>query len=385
MTLSNFTYICADPGIPVPGQKGASIHVASICKAFRQLGLDGELYTIRPEGSDLYGIPIHEMELPPRKKHKSVEERESRLFLARLDNVESVHDFVYERYSLWHPGGLYLSRKHQVPFVLEVNSPLALESKKYRQLANENLATGISRLLLREADVVICVSREIMEWVESERGHSEGVHLVPNGVDQEVFKPATGNRPSNLPADGVPLIGFTSTFRPWHGIDDLLQSFEFLIKELGSEAHLLCIGDGPGKPAFEVSVQNKGLGGRVHFTGSIPHSAVGTWLGHCDLGVAPYPIMEDFWFSPLKIFEYFSCGLPVVATDRGQVSELVVDGKGSLIEPGKSDEFARGIQKELNRLKDDPDLGSKCRDWILKQATWEMRAQQILDAVESVR
>ncbi|OUU23745.1 MAG: hypothetical protein CBC13_04840 [Planctomycetia bacterium TMED53] len=385
MTLSNFTYICADPGIPVPGQKGASIHVASICKAFRQLGLGGDLYTIRPEATELEGVPIHEMELPPRKKHKSVEERESRLFLARLDNVETVHDFVYERYSLWHPGGLYLARKHEVPFVLEVNSPLALESKKYRQLANENLASGLSRLLLRESDVVICVSKEIKEWVESERGHSEGVELVPNGVDQEVFKPSDSKRPSNLPPNDVPLIGFTGTFRPWHGIDDLLHSFEILVKELGSDAHLLCIGDGPGKHAFEVSVQNKGLSGRVHFTGSIPHSAVGSWLGHCDLGVAPYPQMDEFWFSPLKIFEYFSCGLPVVATDRGQISELIKEDRGALITPGNPAEFAKGIQKVLSRLDQQPDLGKKCRDWVLNNATWKMRAQQILKAVEAIR
>ena len=385
MSLQNFSYICADPGIPVPGQKGASIHVASICKAFSQLGLGGDLYTIRPEGEKLGSIPIHGMEIPPRKKHKSVEERESRLFLARLDNVDEVHDFVYERYSLWHPGGLYLARKHEVPFVLEVNSPLALESKKYRQLANENLATGLSRLLLREADVVVCVSKEIQDWVTSERGHQEGVLLVPNGVDQDVFTPATTTRPDSLPPNGVPLIGFTGTFRPWHGIQDLLSSFEILVKDLGSEAHLLCIGDGPEKPAFEVNVQQKGLMDRVHFTGSIPHQAVGEWLGHCDLGVAPYPEMEDFWFSPLKIYEYFSSGMPVVATDRGQISDLVIDGRGSLVESGNTQMFAEAIVHELERLKEEPDLGTKCREWVLENATWKMRAQQILEAVEAVK
>lgn len=385
MSLKNFTYICADPGIPVPGQKGASIHVASICKAFCQQGLHGDLYTIRPESTHLGSVPIHTMELPPRKKHKSIEERESRLFLARLDNVEEVHDFIYERYSLWHPGGLYLARKHQVPFVLEVNSPLALESKKYRQLANENLATGLSRLLLREADVIVCVSNEIKDWVVSERGHEEGVILVPNGVDQEIFKPNAGNRPSSLPPNDVPLIGFTGTFRPWHGIHDLLLSFETLVKEMGSDAHLLCIGDGPEKQAFEINVQKKGLRDRVHFTGSIPHSSVGEWLGYCDLGVAPYPKMDEFWFSPLKIFEYFSSGLPVVATNRGQISSLVPEDRGSLIEPGNIPQFAQGMKSELERIGKDPDIGKKCRDWALNHATWEMRAQQILNAVESVR
>ncbi|MDG1455564.1 MAG: hypothetical protein P8R38_05100, partial [Planctomycetota bacterium] len=89
-SVDKFTYICADPGIPIPGQKGASIHVASICKAFRELGLQGDLYTIRPEAKSIEGIPIHTMELPPRRKYKSIEERETRLFLARLDDIETV-------------------------------------------------------------------------------------------------------------------------------------------------------------------------------------------------------------------------------------------------------------------------------------------------------
>ena len=384
-SVDKFTYICADPGIPIPGQKGASIHVASICKAFRELGLQGDLYTIRPEAKSIEGIPIHTMELPPRRKYKSIEERETRLFLARLDDIETVHDFVYERYSLWHPGGLYLARKFGVPFVLEVNSPLALESKKYRQLANESLADGISRLLLREADVVICVSEEIKKWVESEREHSEGVVLVPNGVDSEVFTPKANKRPSGLPPAGVPILGFTGSFRPWHGIHDLLQSCEILVKALGSNAHLLCIGDGPEKHAFEINVQKKGLSDRIHFTGSIPHSEVGEWLGACDLGVAPYPSMEDFWFSPLKIYEYFSSGLPVVATDRGQISDIVLGDRGTLVQAGDNKGFALAIQSQISDLKKLSEAGQSCRQWILENSTWKIRARQILDAVEKAK
>ena len=95
--------------------------------------------------------------------------------------------------------------------------------------------------------------------------------------------------------------------------------------------------------------------------------------------------MEEFWFSPLKIYEYFSCGMPVVATNRGQIGDLVVDGRGTLADSGDTRMFAEGIKKELSRLKVEPNAGDLCRKWVLENATWQMRAQQILAAVESVR
>jgi glycosyltransferase involved in cell wall biosynthesis len=77
--------------------------------------------------------------------------------------------------------------------------------------------------------------------------------------------------------------------------------------------------------------------------------------------------------------------MPVVATDRGQISDLVIDGRGSLVESGNTQMFAEAIVHELERLKEEPDLGTKCREWVLENATWKMRAQQILEAVEAVK
>ena len=74
--MKRFTYVCADPGVPIPGAKGASIHVASVCRALQRAGLTGDVFTIRPEAQTLEGLPLHAIKIPPRRKHKSLEERE---------------------------------------------------------------------------------------------------------------------------------------------------------------------------------------------------------------------------------------------------------------------------------------------------------------------
>ena len=85
--MKRFSYVCADPGVPLPGNKGASIHVASVCRAFRECGLSGEVFALRPEAENLEGFELHRIKIPPRRKHKSKEEREARLFLASLNSV----------------------------------------------------------------------------------------------------------------------------------------------------------------------------------------------------------------------------------------------------------------------------------------------------------
>ena len=383
--MKRFSYVCADPGVPLPGMKGASVHVASLCRGFQRHNLLGQIHTVRAEATEIHGFPLIPIELPPRRKHKSIEDRENRLFLARLEHQGEIPDFIYERYSLWHPGGLYLARKLQVPFILEVNSPLPMETQRFRQLANEPLARGLARLLLRDSDGVVCVSDEIAEWVISERGHGEGVKVIPNGVDEELFDPKSSQRPAGLPPKNIPLIGFTGTFRPWHGTDDLLEAFNILVNQFQSPAHLLCIGDGPERSRFEEVAQQKGLREKIHCPGNLPHEQVNHWLSSCSVAVAPYPQLEHFWFSPIKIFEYFCCGLPVVGSDVGQVADLIPPERGDLVQIGDLKSMATSLKKYLDCPDTARKTGARARQWVLDKATWKMRASQVLDLVEEMR
>lgn len=40
-------YVCADPGVPVFGTKGSSVHVQEIVRAWRRAGADVTVYCVR--------------------------------------------------------------------------------------------------------------------------------------------------------------------------------------------------------------------------------------------------------------------------------------------------------------------------------------------------
>jgi len=377
--VKRFSYISADPGIPIPGSKGASIHVKSVCRAFTRAGLDGEIITVRPAARTLGGLPVRR--LHPSPESCSTEKREAGLFLAGLASGVGPAggcDFVYERYSLWHVGGLARARALGVPFILEVNSPLPEEARRFRKLGNHELAAGIARLLLSEADGIVCVSEQVARWVVERRGHETGVWIVPNGVDPELFFPNSATQPAV-----VPLVVFCGSFRPWHATDDLLEAFRLLLEH--GDARLLCVGDGPLRERFEERARSLGIGGRVHVTGTLSHDEVPGLLRGADVAVAPYPAMNGFYFSPLKIFEFMALGLPVVAADVGQVSGLLGNGeRGLLYPPGNARELARALRQMLGDRPRAKCLAEAGRAWVLANATWSKRAETMLHRIDEL-
>ena len=68
-------------------------------------------------------------------------------------------------------------------------------------------------------------------------------------------------------------------------------------------------------------------------TGAVAHEAVPRYLAEMDVGVAPYPDLPTFYFSPLKIFEYAAARVPIVASAVGQIAEILVHRKSALLHP----------------------------------------------------
>lgn len=106
-------------------------------------------------------------------------------------------------------------------------------------------------------------------------------------------------------------------------------------------AHLLIAGDGPDRPNLEALVAELGLQRSVTLLGV--RDDVGRLLQASDLFV-----MSSLWEGlPLALLEAMSVGLPVVATQVGDIGEIVPSDAGSLVEPGDVDALAAAISAYL--------------------------------------
>lgn len=364
-------YIVADPGVPVFGTKGASVHVQEIVRAFRTRGAEVTVYATR-RGShvpaDLADLPVIEH----RVSGADTAERERRIQAAAralaVAAVEDGCDLVFERFSLFSDAAAQVAEARGVPAVLEVNAPLIDEQRLHRELIDERGAVSTAHRALSTADVVACVSRPVAAWA-AEHGARDPL-VAPNGVNTDRIRPALARRP----VGAVPVIGFVGTLKPWHGVDVLVDAMADLARR-GRRARLLVVGDGPERAALQERADALGID--AEFTGAVAPEHMPTLLTHLDVGVAPYRAADDY-FSPLKVCEYLAAGVPVVASDVGQVPDLVQHGRtGLLVQPGDAPALADALQL----LVDDAALRDRMADGARHHALAELGWNGVLDRI----
>jgi glycosyltransferase involved in cell wall biosynthesis len=288
-------------------------------------------------------------------------------------------DFVYERYAALSYAGIRTARALGVPHLLEVNAPLTFEHEKRRGLELPHIARDAERRIFVETDHAVVVSKELQEFAVACGVPAARVSVLPNAVDPERFAPraAEGHR-RELRLDGKRVVGFVGSLKPWHGVHSLVDAFKGLHAS-APHSVLLIVGDGPERQKLEQRVDGHGLGSAVRFTGNVPSDDIPDYIAAMDVAVAPYVPSENFYYSPLKIFEYVAMAKPVVAGRIGQVRDLLRDGHtGFTYEPGKVGD----LERSLAALVADPALceriGHEARSFVLREHSWARNAERLV-------
>ena len=373
-------YLCMDPGIPVFGTKGASVHVQEVIRELRALGHDVTLYAARAGRhmpADLADLPVHLLPVsaddPARREQAQTGAAAQAARMVALSGV----DLVYERYSLFSDALAQAVEELGVMGVLEVNSPLIDEQREHRHLVDEDRAWQVLRAQVEAASSTVCVSQPVAAWVRRAMGEGEGsslsgrVRTIPNGVGVRRVTPQPED-PQRV------VVTFVGTLKPWHGVADLLEAAA--LSRGGWSLRIL--GDGPERRSLEARALD--LGVEVDFRGPIAPEDIPSHLAGSAIGVAPYPDLggpERQYFSPLKVLEYLAAGLPVVASAVGQVPDLL-SGLGVLVPPSDPASLAQS----LDALAADPrrraELGRLGRRRAEQQHSWSAVVRRILEPIQ---
>lgn len=377
--------VCSDIGIRIPGSKGASIHLQSICSAFAEQGHEVLLVGVAGHGDAPTGFKSLLLPHPGRSEGLRREIRKlrfcRRMFRRALPLVrEFAPDVIYERLALFGTVGMRLARETRSQHVLEINALLTDEETAWRSLRLRRLARRQENRVLKRSDVRIAVSEQLSRRVEERCGLT--VDCVPNGVETELFReiPAKdeARRTFGLPI-GPPLLGFTGSLRPWHGLHLAVEALSLL-----DGVQLVVAGDGDVKDDLEAQAERLGVEERVRWLGHIPHSSIPAFLGAVDVAVAPYPPLPEFPYSPLKLYEYLASGTPTIASSIGQIPDIL-DGYGFLVPPGDARALADAIRDILEHPSDAAERGRKGRQWVLANHGWSQRARDIIELMSADR
>lgn len=363
-------YATVDPGIPVFGTKGASVHIQEVVRELIRRGHDVTVHTTRAGDDipdDLAGLEVIETRIEvddPGARERAQQEVSARI-AARI--IAGGADLVYERYSLFSTALAEVAEATGAAGILEVNAPLIEEQRTHRVLVDEEAAAKALARQVAAATATVAVSDPVRDWVR-ERTGSESVHTVPNGVSITRIVP----RPEDI---GDPVVTFVGTLKPWHGVADLLAAAALAKRPW----KLRIIGDSPERAALEE--QAAGLGIEVDFRGAVAPADMPGQLAGSAIGVAPYPDLggeQQQYFSPLKVYEYLAAGLPVVASAVGQLPQILGE-LGTLVPPSDPAALAAAI----DTLAADPvlrgKLGWRGRMQAEEKHSWAGAVDRILD------
>ena len=211
----------------------------------------------------------------------------------------------------------------------------------------------------------------------------------PNGVDTERLNPdIDGSEISKrCKFNGRIVVGFIGTFGKWHGADFLASAVKFIVEQ-NPNIRFLFVGDGLTMPEAKNIIKKDNLEEFVVLTGIVPQEDAPKYLAACDILASPHLPMEDgseFFGSPTKLFEYMAMGKGIVASDLGQISEVLKDNVNAvLVEPGNKNELIEGILKLAANKTLREKLGKKAREDVIANYTWQKNVERVIRACEEL-
>lgn len=373
----------------IRSKDGQYVHLEELVAALRAMG--HEVRVVGPEavGSAAFGADAGLVAWMKRRIPKALYELIEFGYgvFAYLRLVRAIRAFrpdgIYERYNLFLTAGVWAGKRFGLPLLLEVNSPLYDERKRFDGIALDALARWSERTAWRGADAVLPVTEALAELVARETGPQQRICVIPNGINTDHFSAA-------LDCDAVRrrwklgdrlVLGFTGFVRDWHGLDRVIAS---LAADAPQRRRVLfVVGDGPARAALEAQARSLAIAERVVFTGVVAREDVPAHVACFDIALQPAVVA---YASPLKLFEYLALGRAIVAPLQPNICEVLTDNVNALLfDPAAPDALAAAI----DRLSDDPALRARlaegARNTIAERGlTWANNAERVTALFESL-
>ena len=192
------------------------------------------------------------------------------------------------------------------------------------------------------------------------------------------------NNKSVLPPAGIDLvvsehelfgralyIGGVSKF---YGTDIMLEAFKIINERMNCNIKLtVCCREAEMKDFFD-NYKEAGWLEVVHLSGD---EQLKPLYERCD--VALYPSRRDFYMDfcmPVKLFEYLSRGLPVVATDCKETASFVLGNGIGVVAQGNPEAFAAAVASITNDTAQLKDCRKNAVEALRSRNLWEHRAEK---------
>ncbi len=232
----------------------------------------------------------------------------------------------------------------------------------------------IERRVLDRADGMIAYGRTVYD-VTTRRGFPRSrTALIPPGVDASRFAPDAEARARVRETlgwrDDVPVVGFLGRFVAEKGINRLIAALD----RQTTPWRALLIGSGPLES--DIRAWARRHKDRVAINTTVRHDEVPQWLNAMDVLAAPSQTTAK-WREQFgrMLIEAFACGVPIVASDSGEIPNVVGDA-GVIVAEQDGDAWQRALDRLLRDEATRRDLSTRGRERAVTTYDWPVVARQ---------
>lgn len=267
-----------------------------------------------------------------------------------------------------------IAKRYGKPLVLTQHNTF-IEYDNIWDTAEKLNDLAVGKQVLKEADKIIAVSNATRNYVLSLGTDPAKIEVLHNGVDLNRFKPLPEVKDEMRKKLGISEDMFVVlTVRRLvykNGIDTLLESAESAVKK-NPKLVFVVVGKGPDLEEVKEKIVQLGMQRNFRLTGFVSDDDLPFYYNSADLFALPSKSGEGL---PLVALEAMACGLPVVATNVGGISEVMSEDYGKLVPPNSPDSLAEAVLdfscKDLATLK------TKLRTMMEQKYSWDKNVEQL--------
>ncbi len=221
-------------------------------------------------------------------------------------------------------GAIFLKKFYGIPYITTVYGEEIHLSKRYHMLS------GL-RWLVNNSSKIITISNATKDFCLASGLDGEKMEVIPFGVDTDFFRPLDVYKDENI--FQILSVGYLIERK---GFEYLIRAMPHVLTE-HENARLKIVGSGPLESKLKSLIYELDLGDQVEIVKNVSDENLLMMYNSADLFVLPSIVDSQGNTEGLGVvlLEAMACGVPVIGSDVGGISDIILDGETGLILPEK--------------------------------------------------
>ena len=275
---------------------------------------------------------------------------------------------------------LFPSPMCKAKLIYEINTPMFYERGVLKKEPMVKQIEAWEKRIIDASDSVYVVSNICRDMLcDHYHVPKDKFVVIPNGYMGELYHESDEERKeirNNIRANhGLTdkfVVTFVGSLKIWHGIQNFCETAQAM--EAEEDIVFLVLGDGE---MHDMIADYANKHNNMIFKGKVNLETMKQYLYASDLGIMPYEMQDNFYYSPLKMYDMIGAGLPFIGTSVGQIKEVcrAFGFENSLIPDNKTETLVRSIRNSRKMVGIYENLIRR------KDVTWMDRANELMTEI----